>query len=1119
MPESAKKKSLVRTILLRMLFVAFAGVLVSLALFVGISYHRHNRELHRRTNEYQSTMRDRIRTDVKRALAVIEFHKKRSRMQLSHQMHQELMVLVDSVLSSLSEKQVSDWDSFAQALDLLTPNGRVAGRLYVLSDSSGAQLTALEGLDSILRTDTAELSRLPSIRTDTIPTPLVVSFPPVGHENQFRHFLCVSRRIDDYDLTIHMLEDLDRAEAGLRRELLLELGAMHGSGVSYLFGGRFDGLSLLGPEKGKNMMHVTDVNGNPVVRALIAAARQGGGFVEYTMPALTGMKPLRKISYAASVPEWNWYIGSGMYVNEMRAALDKKLGKLNRDLVGEMLLSIILIGPFLFLLTGGVAMYASGRLAGAIGTFADIFRDSSSRLRPMDVRRVPFKEFLPLAESVNGMVEERNRTDEALRESERRLKAVFNNTFQFTFMLRLDGTLLAANESACRSVDVVEKQWMGVPFQETPWWPRTTWVRDLLWEAVQQAATGEFVRYETPLRTTDSEEGIFDFSVKPVVDENDNKSFLLAEARDITQIKHAEQELRFRSDLDKLMTGIAIRFINLPTERIDELLYDVLKKIGEFTNVDRVALHLFSDDYLYSTPRIVWSHRRGSDDIQIAEPLPVYKVKPWIDELRKLNPVILTDARTIDKEEPRLLLERLGIGAVAAVPIAIHETLTGYIALSTSTGKKWECPPTLWPLLRMVGEIVANVLERQAMESALRESDQRFRQLAENVGEVFFLFERESESLLYMSPVATTIFGVPAASYYENPKLFFDRIHPDDRDHVLFAREDTRYERGLNEEFRILRDDGAIRWIRLRSFPVHSEQGVVYRLAGIAADITEYKKAREETQKQQQQLIQADKLASIGMMVSGVAHEINNPNNLIMLNADVMNALWPDMHRLLNENPSLHSESIAGLPGSRAVEKFESMIHGIGGGAERIKRIVQNLKDFARIDEGDVTTLIDPNEVVESAMSIIHNMLKNASNRLTVHKGEDVPRVCGNFQKLEQVAINLLTNACQALENPDQGITVRVFQDWEQKRVVIEVADEGTGIAPENRNRILDPFFTTKKGQGGTGLGLSVSYGIMREHHGEIEFAPNHPSGTIARMWLPIHTDDSESGGNNDNNA
>jgi PAS domain S-box-containing protein len=372
-----------------------------------------------------------------------------------------------------------------------------------------------------------------------------------------------------------------------------------------------------------------------------------------------------------------------------------------------------------------------------------------------------------------------------------------------------------------------------------------------------------------------------------------------------------------------------------------------------------------------------------------------------------------------------------------------------------------------------------------------------------------------------VSPVATAIFGIPAASFYENPRLFVDRIHPDDRDHVLFAREEVRYERGLNEEFRIRRENGEIRWIRLRSFPVYSETGEVYRLAGIAADITEYKKAREEAEKQQQQLIQADKLASIGMMVSGVAHEINNPNNLIMLNADVMQALWPDVQRVLNEGPMSDSTKIGGLPGKRAVEKFGSMIQGIGGGAVRIKRIVQNLKDFARIDDGDVGGLLDPNEVVDSAMSIIHNMLKNASNRVTVHKDENVPRVFGNFQKLEQVAINLLTNACQALENPDQGITIRVFLDWDQKRVVIEVADEGGGIAPEYRNRILDPFFTTKKGQGGTGLGLSVSYGIMREHHGAIEFAPNHPTGTVARMWLPIHADDesgSEFGGTDDSN-
>lgn len=260
-----------------------------------------------------------------------------------------------------------------------------------------------------------------------------------------------------------------------------------------------------------------------------------------------------------------------------------------------------------------------------------------------------------------------------------------------------------------------------------------------------------------------------------------------------------------------------------------------------------------------------------------------------------------------------------------------------------------------------------------------------------------------------------------------------------------------------------------------------------------------------ELRQHQQQLIQADKMASLGILVSGVAHEINNPSSLLLLNLPVLRDAYADAEPILEAHYRTHGDfPFGGLPYSRMREELPCMIDDMQEGTRRIKRIVGDLKDFARQGGDEQGESIDLNAVVGTAIRLVDSSIRKATRRFATHYAEDLPAIEGNAQRIEQVVINLVLNACQALQDPAQGIQLTTRHDSGTGRVVLEVRDEGRGIEPESMNRLTDPFFTTRRECGGTGLGLSVSAGIVREHHGTLTFESSPGEGTTVTLALPV---------------
>ncbi len=278
------------------------------------------------------------------------------------------------------------------------------------------------------------------------------------------------------------------------------------------------------------------------------------------------------------------------------------------------------------------------------------------------------------------------------------------------------------------------------------------------------------------------------------------------------------------------------------------------------------------------------------------------------------------------------------------------------------------------------------------------------------------------------------------------------------------------------------------------------------RTAELAREIGEKKKALEELRKHQDKLIQADKMASLGVLVSGVAHEINNPNALILLNVPILKQAWEESFHYLDEIYQKDGDfTLGGLPFSRMREEIPHIIDETVEGAKRIKRIVEDLKDFARLDLGEVVGKIDFNEVVRAAVRLVEPSIKNATNRFTMELADDLPYVRGSAQRIEQVIINLIVNACRALPDRAKGITLTTRQESRQHTIVLQLTDEGVGIPLENLSKITDPFFTTNRESGGTGLGLSISAGIVKELGGIMKFDSIVGVGTTVTLTLPAN--------------
>jgi signal transduction histidine kinase len=254
----------------------------------------------------------------------------------------------------------------------------------------------------------------------------------------------------------------------------------------------------------------------------------------------------------------------------------------------------------------------------------------------------------------------------------------------------------------------------------------------------------------------------------------------------------------------------------------------------------------------------------------------------------------------------------------------------------------------------------------------------------------------------------------------------------------------------------------------------------------------------------QQQLQQAQKMETLGTLVAGVAHEINNPINLIMYNIPLLQKIWSDFMPVLKERQQqTPDQKFGGFDYAFLADNLVQLLSDMQMAAHRVAKTVLDLKNFSRQSNVAEKTPLQLNNAVNNALRLAQTTLRASSVAIDVQLGENLPDIEGNLQSIEQIILNIIVNAIQAIDHDRGRIEITTGYRNQDGKAYIRIADNGRGISPAISDKIFLPFVTDKQAEGGTGLGLSVSYSLVKAHEGEIFFETTPGQGTAFTVHLP----------------
>ena len=268
--------------------------------------------------------------------------------------------------------------------------------------------------------------------------------------------------------------------------------------------------------------------------------------------------------------------------------------------------------------------------------------------------------------------------------------------------------------------------------------------------------------------------------------------------------------------------------------------------------------------------------------------------------------------------------------------------------------------------------------------------------------------------------------------------------------------------------------------------------------------VERHRDAEKALREIQPQLQQAQKMETLGTLVAGVAHEINNPINLIMYNIPLLKKIWVDFLPVLMEKKQKAPErKFGGFAYDFLADNLDQLIADVEMAAHRIAKIVSDLKDYSRQSNVAEKLPVQVNTAVKNALRLAQSTLRKSDVNIKLNLAEDLPDIEGNLQSIEQVILNITINAIHAVNHNRGEIEITTGLRIKDGMVYIRITDNGRGISPAIASKIFLPFVTDKQSEGGTGLGLSVTYSLVEAHDGEINFETSPNQGTSFNVYLP----------------
>ena len=426
------------------------------------------------------------------------------------------------------------------------------------------------------------------------------------------------------------------------------------------------------------------------------------------------------------------------------------------------------------------------------------------------------------------------------------------------------------------------------------------------------------------------------------------------------------------------------------------------------------------------------------------------------------------------------LAAELQLRGAFAFPVLMCQEVCGVLALFSSQKQKRD--PWLTDIMSEFGKQLGHFIARKRDEEMLQHSEERFRQLAENIHEVFWMVDTREDRVIYVSPSCEEVWGRSSAHFMVEQNALLKFVHPEDRARVLASYQKQKHGEVTGEEYRIVRPDQSIRWISSRAFPVTNSAGQVYRIVGIMVDITDQKQLEER-------LRQAQKMEAVGQLAGGVAHDFNNLLTVILGYGEILLAQTKPTH-----------------------ESYE-LLEQIQKAGERAASLTRQLLAFGRKQTLQVKVL-NINDIVQDMTKLLRRMI-GEDITMIVNASPTLGQVQADPSQVERILMNLASNARDAM--PTGGsltfstsnvelLEAKSRPDSEMAAgsyVLLTVTDTGMGMDEVTRLHAFEPFFTTKDVGKGTGLGLATVYGIIKQSNGHIELESQVGHGTTFRIYLP----------------
>jgi PAS domain S-box-containing protein len=592
------------------------------------------------------------------------------------------------------------------------------------------------------------------------------------------------------------------------------------------------------------------------------------------------------------------------------------------------------------------------------------------------------------------------------------------------------------------------------------------------------------------------------------------------------EIADFSRELHRRDSILEAISYTAEQFLRNPTW--EDSLPAALERLGSAAAAGRVTVHeagLDPSGGISIAVRAEWVdpalNAEASSTPFASASITALGLERWAGLI--MGDQLVVGSASSFPEAERNYLDSRGIRSILVIPIWVGDGVWGVLVFTDHLeARNWS--GTEREVLLAAAGMIGAAVERTRAEKALLDVEDRFRQMAEHIREVFFLTDIETQEVLYLSPAYEEVWGRSRQETMENPLVFTQAILSEDR-HMMFgdlqASTSALSESERQFEYRIRRPDGGIRWIRNRSFQIRDEDGTPYRIAGVCTDITEQKQLEEE-------LRRTHRIEAMGHLAAGIAHEINTPIQYIGGNLEFLESSNADLRTAFDAYRELLREASLGPVSAERLAEIEALVDAVDvefilmeapratsqalEGVQRVSEIVRAMKEFSQPGTGQRIPT-DLNQAIRSTTTVARSEWKYVAD-LVIELDEEIPTVFCQPGDINQAILNLLVNAAHAIGDRQQleghgdpgVITISTAADgaW----VEIRVTDTGTGIPEEIRQRIFDPFFSTKEVGRGTGQGLTFVHSIVVDKHGgTISFDTAPGAGTTFIIRLPHHSE------------